>query len=260
MEWQASILVVDDQPVLLENLRLALEAGGYRVWTAEDGVDALDILREKHVDLIIADIAMPCMNGYQLFKQVRNDPRWVMIPFIFLTARALDSDIRYGREMGVDDYLTKPIQPEDLLAAVYGRLRRAEQLARLSFPSSTVPAMEPVPLTVAQLSINPTQHRAWLDGRLLRLSAREFKLLEYLARRIGQVVSQQELVRITHDADVDYAQAGVLLRPLIRSLRLKLGGSSDGMARIENVRGVGYRLALTDAQRKDEQGAALPNM
>ena len=150
MELQASILVVDDQPVLLENIKLALEAEGYQVWTAEDGVDALDVLREEHVDLIMADIAMPCMNGYQLYNQVRSDPRWVMIPFVFLTARALDSDIRYGKEMGVDDYLTKPIQPEDLLAAVYGRLRRAEQLARLSFPSSTVLAMEPAPVAVVK--------------------------------------------------------------------------------------------------------------
>ena len=246
MELQASILVVDDQPVLLENIKLALEAEGYQVWTAEDGVDALDVLREEHVDLIMADIAMPCMNGYQLYNQVRSDPRWVMIPFVFLTARALDSDIRYGKEMGVDDYLTKPIQPEDLLAAVYGRLRRAEQLARLSFPSSTVLAMEPAPVTVARLSINPTQHRAWLDGRPLRLSAREFKLLEYLARRMGQAISQQELVQITHHANVDYAQAGVLLRPLIRSLRLKLGGSPGRKARIENIRGVGYRLIVEE--------------
>lgn len=260
MELQASILVVDDQPVLLENIKLALEAERYQVWTAEDGLDALGILREEHVDLIIADIAMPCMNGYQLFKQVRSDPRWVMIPFIFLTARALDSDIRYGKEMGVDDYLTKPIQPEDLLAAVHGRLRRAEQLAHLSFPSSTVLAMEPAPLTVAPLNINPTQHRAWMDGRPLRLGAKEFKLLEYFARRMGQVISQQELVRITHDANVDYAQAGVLLRPLIRSLRLKLGGSSGGMARIENIRGVGYRLALMEAQREDKEGEGPPDM
>jgi DNA-binding response OmpR family regulator len=232
--------------VLLENIKLALEAEGYQVWTAEDGVDALDVLREEHVDLIMADIAMPCMNGYQLYNEVRSDPRWVMIPFIFLTARALDSDIRYGKEMGVDDYLTKPIQPEDLLAAVYGRLRRAEQLARLSFPSSTASMAEPAPVTIARLSINPTQHRAWLDGRPLRLSAKEFKLLEYLARRMGLVVSQQELVQVTHDMNVSYAQAGVLLRPLIRSLRLKLGDSPGAVIRIENVRGVGYRLTIEE--------------
>jgi two-component system response regulator VanR len=257
MAFQASILVVDDQPVLLENIKLALEAEGYQVWTAEDGVDALDVLREERVDLILADIAMPCMNGYQLFNQVRSHPRWVMIPFIFLTARALDSDIRYGKEMGVDDYLTKPIQPEDLLATVHGRLRRAEQLAQISFPSSMVSAAEPAPLAVARLKINPVQHRAWLDGQPLRLSAKELKLLEHLARRMGQVIPQQELVQVTHNTNADYAQAGELLRPLIRSLRLRLGGSSGGGARIENVRGVGYRLVLEEEQREDKKGAGL---
>jgi DNA-binding response OmpR family regulator len=252
MELRASILVVDDQPVLLENIRLALEAEGYQVWTAEDGVEALDILKKEQMDLIMADIAMPRMNGYQLYEQVREDPHWVMIPFIFLTARALDSDIRYGKEMGVDDYLTKPIQPEDLLAAVSGRLRRAEQLAQSSFSPSVLLATEPGTLTVAQLRINPHQYRAWLNGRLLKLSAREFRLLEYLARRIGEVVSQQELVQVTHKVDVDYGEAGVMLRPLIRSLRHKLGGSSGGTARIENIRGVGYRLVPQEARREDE--------
>jgi DNA-binding response OmpR family regulator len=252
MESWASILVVDDQPVLLENLRLALEAEGYRVWTAEDGVEALDILRKEQVDLIMADIAMPRMNGYQLYEQVRGDPRWVMIPFIFLTARALDSDIRYGKEMGVDDYLTKPIQPEDLLAAVSGRLRRAEQLAQSSLSPLASLAAEPGSLTVAQLRINPHQYRAWLNGRLLKLSAREFRLLEYLARRIGEVVSQQELVRVTHEVDVEYSEAGALLRPLIRSLRRKLDGSPGATVRIENIRGVGYQLVPMDAQRKVE--------
>jgi two-component system alkaline phosphatase synthesis response regulator PhoP len=257
MELRASILVVDDQPVLLENIRLALEAEGYQVWTAEDGVEALDILREEQVDLIMADIAMPRMNGYQLYEQVREDPHWVMIPFIFLTARALDSDIRYGKEMGVDDYLTKPIQPEDLLAAVSGRLRRAEQLAQSSFLPLAPLAAEPGSLTLAQLRIDPHQYRAWLNGRLLRLSVREFRLLEYLAQRIGEVVSQQELVRVTHKVGVDYGEAGALLRPLIRSLRHKLGGSSGGTVRIENIRGVGYRLVPLEAQRKDGKGAGL---
>ena len=124
METVASILVVDDQLDILDNIGLALEAEGYRVLTATDGVEALDVLQSQPVDLILADIAMPRMNGYQLCERVWKNPQWVAIPFVFLTARALDSDIRYGKALGVDDYLTKPIQPEDLLAAVRGRLRR----------------------------------------------------------------------------------------------------------------------------------------
>ena len=251
-EIRASILVVDDQPVLLENIRLALESTGNRVWTAEDGIEALAILRKERMDLILADIAMPRMNGYQLYERVRGNPRWVTIPFIFLTARALDSDIRYGKEMGVDDYLTKPIQPEDLLAAVHGKLRRARQLARAPLRSPVPLATESDPFTIAQLRISSGQYRAWLDDRPLKLGAKEFRLLENLARRVGQVVSQQELVWATHGIQVDYAEAGALVRPLIRSLRQKLGYTTYGTSCIENIRGVGYRLILTESACEDD--------
>jgi DNA-binding response OmpR family regulator len=120
----ASILVVDDHVELLENIELTLEAAGYRVLTARDGMEALEVLRSQPVSLVLADIAMPRMNGYQLYDRIRANPQWVAIPFVFLTARALGSDVRHGKELGADDYLTKPIQPEDLLAAVQGRLRR----------------------------------------------------------------------------------------------------------------------------------------
>ena len=122
----ATILVVDDQPDLLENISLTLESAGHQVLTAGDGVEALAVLQSQPVDLILADIAMPRMNGYQLYERVRENVQWVAIPFLFLTARAMDSDIRYGKELGSDDYLIKPIQPEDLLAAVQGRLRGTE--------------------------------------------------------------------------------------------------------------------------------------
>lgn len=127
----ASILVVDDQPTLLESVEFTLQATGYSVLTAKDGVEALTMLQSQTVDLILADIVMPRLNGYQLYERVRQNPEWVAIPFMFLTGLNLDNDIRYGKELGVDDYLTKPIQPEDLLAAIQGKLRRAQQLALL---------------------------------------------------------------------------------------------------------------------------------
>jgi CheY-like chemotaxis protein len=119
----ASILVVDDHAELLENIGLTLEAAGYRVVAAHDGVEALEVLAAQPVDLVLADIAMPHMDGYQLYERVRESPHWAAIPFVFLTARALDSDVRHGKGLGADDYLTKPIQPEDLLAVVQSRLR-----------------------------------------------------------------------------------------------------------------------------------------
>jgi DNA-binding response OmpR family regulator len=240
-EMTACILVVDDQPDLLDNLSLALEAAGYRVLTAGDGIEALAVLQSQTVHMILADIAMPRLNGYQLYERVRQNPDWVAIPFLFLTARTLDSDIRYGKELGVDDYLPKPIQPEDLLAVVHGKLKRAQQLAHVAVALSPAAAQQ-TPLTVGQLRIDPGQYAAWLGGQDLELSAREFTLLEYLARRVNQMASVQELVRVTHRLDTDPLEAGTLLRPLVRSLRRKLGYAVGNMGCIENVRGVGYRL------------------
>jgi DNA-binding response OmpR family regulator len=196
--------------------------------------------------LILADVAMPRMNGYQLYQRVRENPEWMAIPFIFLTARAMDSDIRYGKELGADDYLTKPFEPEDLFAAVRGKLKRARQLAQRAARLAPSSALGPRALVVGKLQVDPGQHRAWLDGEPIRLSAREFTLLERLARRANQVVSPQELIQATHGLDTDYVEAGSLLRPLIRSLRRKLGYPTGDMGCIENVRGVGYRLIPPD--------------
>lgn len=242
MSQTASILVVDDQPEILENLALLLEAEGYQVLTASDGIEAMAILQTHPVDLIVADIAMPRMNGYQLYQRVRENPQWLALPFLFLTARALDSDIRYGKELGVDDYLTKPIQPEDLIAAIQGKLRRAQQLAQLVHQSLVGSTPEPRALVLGRLRIDPAQHRVWMDDTPVLLSAREFTLLEYLAHKANQVVPVQELVRVTHELDTDAIEAGTLLRPLIRSLRRKLGYDVGEIGCIENVRGVGYRL------------------
>jgi len=240
---EATILVVDDQPDLAENIGLTLSAAGYRVLVAHNGVEALNELRSHGVDLILADIAMPHMNGYQLFERVRENPRWIPIPFLFLTVRTMDSDIRYGKELGVDDYLTKPIQPEDLLAAIHGRLRRARELAGLSVPTPAIPDAEGF-LTLGRLKIEPGQHRVWLDGRPIKLSAKEFALVEYLGRRAGKVVPAQDLIRVTHGLETDYVEAGTLLRPLIRTLRRKMGFDVGDMGCVENVRGVGYRLVV----------------
>jgi DNA-binding response OmpR family regulator len=237
-----TILVADDQPDLRAMISLTHESAGFQVLRAGDGLETLAILQEQAVDLILADIAMPRLNGYQLYQRVCENPRWLAIPFIFLTARSLDSDIRYGKELGVDDYLTKPIEPEDLLAAVQGRLRRASQLAHLLAQPAAPAAADQRGLAVGRLRIESGQHRAWLDDQLLDLSAREFTLLEYLARRADIMVSPQELIGVTHGLETDDAEAGSLLRPMIRSLRRKLGYAVGEMGCIENVRGVGYRL------------------
>lgn len=242
----ASILVVDDEPDLLDNISLALEAESYQVLTANTGIEALKVLQSRPVDLILADIAMPDMNGYQLYERARQNPEWVTIPFMFLTARTMDSDIRYGKELGVDDYLTKPIHAGDLLATIRGKLRRARQLAEAEAQRKPSAMAGDCFLSLERLRIDPTQHRAWLDEQELKLSAKEFVLLEYLARQGGRVLSPQELVKVTHGLDSDCVEAGTLIRPLILSLRRKLGLSAGEAGSIVNVRGVGYRLVVPE--------------
>jgi DNA-binding response OmpR family regulator len=248
-----SILVVDDQPNLREYVQQALNLAGYQVLTARDGIEALDILQSQPVNLILADIAMPRMNGYQLHERVMENPQWVTIPFVFLTARSQDSDIRYAKELGVDDYLTKPFNRDDLLSIVRGKLRRARRVAQLSTQSMPQPAPRPAlnssVLSVGWLRIDRDQIRVWLNDKAIKLSAREFRLLECLALQAENVVSLSELVKTTHHIDADHVEAGELLRPLIRSLRRKLGYGAGDMGCIQNVRGVGYRLVPPDNSR-----------
>ena len=246
----ATVLIVDDQPDLVENIGMALESAGYSVLSAGDGATALRLLNTESVDLILADIAMPRMNGYQFYERVRENLDWLAIPFLFLTARTMDSDIRYGKELGVDDYLSKPIQPEDLLASVNGKLRRARQLAEASWPNKAEDEDDGF-LTAGRLKIEKGQHRVWIDETPVKLSAKEFALLEHLGRNQGKVVSAQELIKVTHALNTDYVEAGTLLRPLIRTLRRKMGYNVGEMGCIENVRGVGYRLVDDRAAKID---------
>ncbi len=246
------ILVVEDQPAMQRNIQIGLAMSGYTVMVAADGIEALDALNVQPADLILADVAMPRMNGYQLYEKLRQDSRWVRIPFIFISARGLDSDVRYGKTLGADDYLVKPFQLEDLLAIVAGRLRRARELAQAasSLASQTAAAIPAVAsreyLTAGPLRISVEQHRVWKNGEPVDLSLKEFTLLEYLARRPGLVIPFTELCRATHKLDTTTAEAGNLLYPLIRSLRRRLGYAAGEMGCIESVRGMGYRLVVPE--------------
>jgi CheY-like chemotaxis protein len=115
----AFILVVDDQPQLLESIKMTLELAGYGVCTAGTGIEALTVLQAQLIDLILTDIAMPQLDGYQLCRRVRADDRWNAIPLLVLSARGAEEDMRYAKALGADDYLMKPIEPEDLLTAVH---------------------------------------------------------------------------------------------------------------------------------------------
>lgn len=240
------ILIVDDQPDIREMIGLTLTAAGYHVISCGDGREALDHLPSQPVSLILADIAMPEMNGYELYEAVCANPAWASIPFLFLTARSLPSDIRYGKRLGVDDYLAKTVQPEDLLAAIAGGLRRAERL-RLVASANTPPAgggRRDAVITCGALRIDTAQHRVWMAGAPIELSSKEFVLLTQLGRAPGDVVTVAELIRATHGFTASDEEASNLLRPLVRTIRRKLGYGVGELGCIESVRGVGYRLVV----------------
>lgn len=140
------IMVVDDNPEFLSGIELTLEMEGFKVWTARNGQDALNQLERTFVmrqriagsgmehlpDLILADIMMPEMDGYEFYEKVRENPYTNHIPFIFLTAKSGEDNVRHGKELGADDYFSKMDSPEDLLASIRGKLKRAEQQRQLS--------------------------------------------------------------------------------------------------------------------------------
>ncbi len=125
METTTFILVADDQPNFAKSTGMVLGLAGYRTLIANDGVEALALLQSHPVDLILSDVDMPRMDGHQLCERVRKNPQWTDIPFIFLSGHATNDDIHHGKELGADDYLTKPVAPQDLLATLRANLRRA---------------------------------------------------------------------------------------------------------------------------------------
>jgi two-component system sensor histidine kinase/response regulator len=126
------ILVVEDHEPLLTAIKGILEGEGYTVFTATDGEDGLQKIDKAQPHLIVADIMMPRMDGYTFYETIRDQPEWVPIPFIFLTAKAEKEDVRRGKDMGAEDYLTKPFDPQDLVVVVRSRLRRAHAIQEVS--------------------------------------------------------------------------------------------------------------------------------
>lgn len=248
------ILVVDDEPAALTLLDIALKQKSYQPLLAQDGAEALAILAAQPVDLIISDVAMPRMNGYQLCQAVKTSPHWALIPFILVSGRCLASDIRYGKSLGADDYLTKPYELADLLAVIEGRLLVAQRL-RVSLGQSGLPDPSAPVITATlggrQLRLDHVRPQAWLDETELPLTTKEVRLLAALARRPGWVVSDVELVKATHGLDKgDKQQARrKSVRAIVAYLRRKLAAHVGNEACIKTVRGRGYLLVANEPKR-----------
>jgi DNA-binding response OmpR family regulator len=237
------ILVVEDNPDMTAALKLALEMEGYQVLTAVDGLEAMRVLERVTPDLIVADIMMPRMDGYELYKATHQDERWLSIPFIFLTAKTDKEDIRLGKEMGADDYLVKPVEKEDLIAAIRGKLKRVTELKAAAVQEGLEgPALKGT-LQTGDLIIDLDRHIVTVKGQPVHLTPTEFELLACLADSVDFVVSCQELVKQVHKYHCDdESEAREIIRPHIKNLRRKIEPDPDAFTYVINVRGVGYKL------------------
>jgi DNA-binding NarL/FixJ family response regulator len=213
MNRKATILVVEDDLSVRNAIGDMLRLHGFEVASAGDGFAALELMRQQTPDLILADIVMPGMNGYQFYHRVRGKAEWLWIPFIFLTALDEAGDIRYGRELGADDYIVKPFEPSDLLAAILGKLERFDQLIRSN--QATAPL------------IGNQDDMAALKGAVELLSEREREVLmlicggltnAQIAKRLFVAVSTVK----THVASI-LAKLGVHNRVEAATLVLQAG-------------------------------------
>ena len=222
-----TILVVDDAPNIVELLRLYLEGAGFATLVAGDGPTAVELHRIHRPDLVILDLMLPGMDGFEVCRAIRREAD---TPILILTARTDDVDAIVGLELGADDYVTKPFNPRALVARVKAILRRTDGTVRLGRP-----------IEVGSLRLDPRRREVTVGERVVELRAREFDLLSALARDPGVVLSRESLLEDVWGTDFPGETRTVDVH--VSELRRKLG--TDGPA-IESVRGIGYRL-IADA-------------
>ena len=220
------LLLIEDDAALRLGLARQLEAEGYRVDQAADGEDGLFQAREYPVDLVIVDLGLPKLNGIAIIEALRGEGR--TLPILVLTARGSWQDKVRGLEAGADDYLVKPFEYPELAARVKALLRRSLKAA------SDV-------LTLGPVAIDFSAQVARIDDAPLELTTYEYRVLEYLVRERGRVVSKQELADYLYPHDED--RDSNVLEVLIGRLRRKLDPQGT-LAPIETVRGRGYRFTL----------------
>jgi len=223
------ILVVDDDALMRRSLAFNLQQSGYRTSTAGNAEDALALCQRDQFDLVLLDIGLPGMDGLEALRQIKDQ---FNTPVIFVTARRRELDEVLGLELGADDYVTKPFDLDVLLAHIKAVLRRSERPAQ----AFTAPA----PLSVGDITINPTAHTVSVAGKTVELTPREFDLLHAFALQPRSVISTDELLARVWGAEFVGQPQVVYVH--IRWLREKLEADPNHPRRILTVRGVGYKL------------------
>ncbi len=220
------VLVVDDEPHIVALVAYHLAKSGYRVVTATNGADGFDLARRERPSLVILDLMLPGMSGFEVLEKIRAGEETRDIGILMLTARREEPDRIEGLSLGADDYLTKPFSPQELVLRVKAILRRVG-------PSTAAHDV----VAIGPLSIDRAAHRVSVDGGEVELTPTEFRLLLLLAERKGRVQARSHLLQTVWDAAPDIQTRTVDMH--VQRLRAKLGSAGE---LIETVRGFGYRL------------------
>jgi two-component system alkaline phosphatase synthesis response regulator PhoP len=224
------ILLVDDEPDIIEFLEYNLVREGFEVISAKDGVEALRKISEKP-DLIILDIMMPNMDGFEVCKKIRSKESLKNIPIIFLTAKSSEVDEITGLELGANDYVKKPISPKKLIARVNSNLRKLDAGDKENGENDKV--------AIGPLVIDKEKYIVNLNSEEIVFPRKEFELLYFLARNPGKVYSRESLLKEVWGIDIYVIDRTIDVH--IRKIREKLGKHSD---LIETVKGVGYKFKV----------------
>jgi len=221
------ILIVDDEPDIVDLVSYNLKKDGFRVMTASDGEAALHKIRKDRFDLVVLDLMLPGIQGVELCRIIRNDPKTADTPIIMLTAKGEEVDRVIGLESGADDYMTKPFSSRELVARIKAILRRTGEKA------TTEKALH-----IGNLLINLETHGVTKGKKPLELSATEFKLLVYLVERKGKVFSREQLVDAVWKGEAFIEPRTVDVH--IRRLRTQIEDDPSEPTYIKTRRGVGY--------------------
>ena len=232
-EPQSRILVVEDDLTLLETLEYNLTGEGYGVITAADGLRALEVAREEQPDLVVLDVMLPQLDGFEVCRILRRE---TSVPILMLTARTDEVDRVVGLEVGADDYLTKPFSMRELLARVKALLRRVRLIREEMAGTQGVTGTEP--LVFGNLVIDLDRHEVQVRGEALHLKPKEFELLVFLARHQGMALSRDLLLERIWGWD--YGGGSRTVDVHVRWLREKVEADPANPERIVTVRGVGY--------------------
>jgi len=226
-----SVLVVDDERDILELVKYNLDREGYHVTVVATGEDALAAARTKTPDIVILDLMLPGVDGLEVCRRLKGDPKTRNIPIVMLTAKGDEADVVTGLELGASDYVTKPFSPRVLTARIRAVLRRGGEAED-----------DEATIRIKDLTIHSGRHQVLVKDKPVELTATEFRILRYLAKRPGWVFTRQQIVDAAQADDVVVSDRFVTDRSVdvhIVSLRRKLGSAG---ASIETVRGVGYRV------------------